>query len=67
MYGNATTPTNPTNPQPNPQPEQPVATAWSASAIYVGGDTVSYNGKTYKAKWWTTGETPGQAEVWQLV
>nr|WP_274517933.1 carbohydrate-binding protein [Paenibacillus sp. A9] len=33
----------------------------------MGGDTVSYNGKTYKARWWTTGETPGQAEVWQLV
>ncbi|WP_269430597.1 carbohydrate-binding protein [Paenibacillus dauci] len=66
IYGSVTNPPNP-QPDPQPQPEQPGAKAWSASAIYLGGDTVSYNGKTYKARWWTTGETPGQAEVWQLV
>jgi chitodextrinase len=40
------------------------APAWSASAVYVGGNTVSYNGHTWQAKWWTQGETPGAAQVW---
>ncbi|KAF8649213.1 hypothetical protein AX16_005940 [Volvariella volvacea WC 439] len=38
--------------------------AWSASAVYVGGNRVSYNGRLYTAKWWTQGETPGAADVW---
>ncbi len=37
------------------------APAWSASTVYVGGNQVSYNGHTWKAKWWTQGETPGNA------
>ena len=41
--------------------------AWSSSQVYVGGNMVSYNGQVYKAKWWTQGETPGTAEVWELV
>jgi chitodextrinase len=40
------------------------ATAWSATAVYVGGNTVSYGGHTWKAKWWTTGETPGTTGQW---
>ncbi|BBA95911.1 putative chitinase [Actinacidiphila reveromycinica] len=40
------------------------ATAWSSSAIYVGGDKVSYGGHTWLAKWWTTGETPGTTGEW---
>ena len=40
---------------------------WSPTRIYVAGDTVTYNGATYRAKWWTQGEIPGQAEVWELV
>lgn len=62
---NGTAPTDPTTPTTPTNPDQPTAKAWTASAVYVGGDTVSYNGKTYRAKWWTTGETPGQADVWQ--
>jgi chitinase len=38
--------------------------AWSASATYVGGNTVSYNGHKYTAKWWTQNETPGNHDVW---
>ena len=34
------------------------AADWNSTAVYVGGDTVSYQGKTYTAKWWTTGEAP---------
>lgn len=56
-----------TSPTPTPNPGQPSANAWNASAIYVGGDTVSYSGKTYRAKWWTSGETPGTSDVWELL
>jgi chitinase len=38
--------------------------AWSASAIYVGGDEVSHNGHKWKAKWWTTNEEPGTTGEW---
>lgn len=38
---------------------------WSAEAIYTGGEEVVYNGKIYKAKWWTTNEQPGSADVWE--
>lgn len=41
------------------------AGTWDKGAVYVGGDEVSYNGKIYKAKWWTQGETPGKADVWE--
>jgi chitodextrinase len=40
------------------------AAPWSRTAIYVGGNTVSYQGHTWKAKWWTTGETPGTTGEW---
>ena len=32
--------------------------SWQASKVFVGGDQVTYNGNTYKAKWWTKGDTP---------
>jgi chitinase len=41
--------------------------AWSATQIYVGGNTASYQGHNYTAKWWTQGEVPtasGQWGVW---
>ncbi|MEV8566905.1 chitinase [Streptomyces sp. NPDC051322] len=40
------------------------AAQWNKSAVYVGGNTVSYGGHTWKAKWWTTGETPGTTGEW---
>ena len=40
---------------------------WSASKVYLGGDKVEYNGKYYKAKWWTRGEQPGKSVVWEMV
>ncbi|WP_170044684.1 lytic polysaccharide monooxygenase [Luteimicrobium subarcticum] len=45
------------------------AAAWSSSLVYVGGNTATYNGSLYKAKWWTTGETPGSQQwgAWELV
>lgn len=34
------------------------AAAWSATQVYVGGNMASYNGRNYRAKWWTQGERP---------
>ena len=31
---------------------------WNASTAYVAGDTVTENGVTYKANWWTQGNDP---------
>ncbi|MDN3243637.1 glycosyl hydrolase family 18 protein [Glycomyces tritici] len=41
-----------------------VGAAWQSSAVYVGGDQVSHAGREYRAKWWTTGETPGTTGQW---
>ncbi|KZT03657.1 carbohydrate-binding module family 5 protein [Laetiporus sulphureus 93-53] len=39
--------------------------AWSATATYTGGDTATYDGDLWTAKWWTSGDTPGgSAGVW---
>jgi hypothetical protein len=44
------------------------ASAWSASAVYVGGNQASQSGHNYTAKWWTQNESPathsGQWDVW---
>jgi chitinase len=44
------------------------APAWSASTVYVGGNSASQNGHNYNAKWWTQNESPathsGQWDVW---
>lgn len=42
--------------------------AWSASAVYVGGDQVSHDNRAWRAKWWTQGEEPGttgESGVWE--
>ncbi|GII96270.1 glycoside hydrolase family 19 protein [Sinosporangium siamense] len=41
------------------------APAWSASAVYTGGNVASHGGKNWRAKWWTQNETPGgNSGVW---
>src|SRR3954454_2502147 len=44
------------------------APAWSATAVYVGGNSASQNSHNYTAKWWTQNESPathsGQWDVW---
>lgn len=45
----------------------PDGTAWSADAVYVAGDVVRSHGLTYRARWWTRGEQPGDTEVWELL
>ena len=59
-FGGATPPPPPTDPPAGTC----AAPAWSASSVYTGGMEVTYTKHTYKAKWWTQGETPGKADVW---
>lgn len=51
-------------PVPAPVPPQDTDT-WESAAVYTGGDTVSYQGCRYRAKWWTQGETPDSSDVWE--
>jgi len=37
---------------------------WDKSAVYTGGQQVSWAGKVWEAKWWTTGENPSTTGVW---
>ena len=38
---------------------------WDRTAVYSGGDQVLYRERIYRAKWWTQGEAPGNADVWE--
>lgn len=38
---------------------------WDSDAVYIGGDTVSYQGRQYRARWWTQGERPDSSDVWE--
>ena len=76
--GATNTPSNPTSTavQPTNTPVQntptPVATgtgsctspAWNSTAVYTGGNTVSWNNREWRARWWTQGETPGTTGQW---
>tara|TARA_Y100001956_G_scaffold81064_1_gene97660 strand:+ start:4323 stop:6860 length:2538 start_codon:yes stop_codon:yes gene_type:complete len=37
---------------------------WDASAVYTGGNQVSWAGKVWEAKWWTKGEDPSKSGEW---
>ena len=61
------TPSNPPSPTASPTP--PPASCgtlptWNRTSVYVGNDQVSHNGRKYRAKWWTQGETPGTTGEW---
>ncbi|MYR47296.1 chitinase [Streptomyces sp. SID5910] len=43
---------------------QCTAAPWASGTVYTGGQQVSYQGHTWKAKWWTTGEEPGTTGQW---
>ena len=49
---------------PTAAPGQCTAPPWDPSAVYVGGDVVSHNGRQWRAKWWTQGEEPGTTGEW---
>ncbi|CAM5661344.1 hypothetical protein GCM10010345_93900 [Streptomyces canarius] len=40
------------------------APAWDPARVYNGGDTVSYDGHNWRAKWWVTGDKPGTTGTW---
>jgi chitodextrinase len=75
LGGAPVTPPAPPPPPVPPAPPPPVVspgTDWSASAIYTAGMTVTENGITYKANWWTQGNDPAQhnavyGEPWTAV
>ena len=40
---------------------------WTSTRVFVAGDTVSYQGKKYVAKWWTRSQPPGDPNgPWKL-
>lgn len=49
----------------SPSPSDPPSSTWDRSLVYTEGDTVSYEGRRYRAKWWTQGEAPGSSDVWE--
>jgi chitinase len=58
--------TPPSSPPPTDPPGSGTCTiaTWDSSAVYTGGQEVSYQGHTWKAKWWTQGEAPGSTGEW---
>ncbi|HEY1016590.1 MAG TPA: carbohydrate-binding protein [Herpetosiphonaceae bacterium] len=61
-------PTNTATPRPTNTPTTGcTAPAWQSGTVYTQGNTVSHNGRTWRAKWWTQGEQPGvtSSGVWE--
>lgn len=50
-------------------PVVPAYPEWSAAAVYVAGDMITYQGKVYRAKWWTQNNIPGTEQwgPWELI
>ena len=49
-------------------PATPVVPGWSATKVYTTGDTVSYQGSTWLASWWTQNQKPGDPYgPWQQI
>jgi chitinase len=66
-FAGATPPTSPpTTPPTTPPAGGGCASvpAWTASAVYTGGNEVSHNGHKWLAQWWTTNEEPGTTGQW---
>ncbi|WP_290370055.1 carbohydrate-binding protein [Paenibacillus sp. CECT 9249] len=50
---------------PETQPNPCGAAAWDKQKVYVSGDLVTHNGRTWQAQWWTQGEEPGIIGAWK--
>ena len=61
----STAPTTAPTTAPSTAPGACTSAEWNSSAVYTGGNLVSYNNRSYKAKWWTQGNAPGSNDVWQ--
>ncbi|MDG2306815.1 MAG: lytic polysaccharide monooxygenase [Candidatus Binatia bacterium] len=42
------------------------APVWDAATVYTAQDPVCHEGLLWAARWWTRGEIPGSADVWDL-
>lgn len=61
-FAGATPPTNP--PTDPPGDDTCTAAAWNSSTAYTAGQQVTYQGHTWKAKWWSQNEAPGSTGEW---
>jgi len=52
---------------PGDYSEEPRHPDWSNSKSYNGGEKVHYDGLHYEASNWTSGDTPGENPVWQVI
>ncbi|MFB0827605.1 glycosyl hydrolase family 18 protein [Chromobacterium violaceum] len=45
----------------------PSCSPWASGKVYNAGDYATFNGKTWRASWWTQGEQPGSSQwgAWQ--
>ncbi|MEL6537262.1 MAG: Ig-like domain-containing protein, partial [Bacteroidota bacterium] len=41
--------------------------AWDAAQVYNGGDQVQYNGRLYRAKYWTQNNNPETTDPWEQI
>ncbi len=48
-------------------PWNEVTDQWRSFNVYTGGEIVLYNGHQYRAKWYNQNQTPGSADVWELI
>lgn len=46
--------------------DNPTNDTYDPNKVYVKGDIVVYNGKTYICNWWTLGENPETSAAWSL-
>lgn len=67
-FGGPTPPpsSSPSSPPSSSAPGGCTAATWNSATAYTGGQTVSYGGHTWTAKWWTQGDVPGanSQNVW---
>jgi chitinase len=52
------------SPSPTSSGGECASSAWNATTEYGGGGTVSHEGHSWKARWWTKGEEPGTTGEW---
>ncbi|KMS70992.1 chitinase [Streptomyces viridochromogenes] len=52
------------SPSPTSSSGECANSAWNATTEYGGGGTVSHEGHSWKARWWTKGEEPGTTGEW---
>nr|WP_307991332.1 glycosyl hydrolase family 18 protein [uncultured Niameybacter sp.] len=56
-------PVDPVDPPVTP-PTDTTIKPWDAGATYVKGDKVTYDGKTFEAKWWNQNQKPDASNEW---